>query len=125
MNKQILCHVCDSKMEIIEEETLAGWGGYTVILKGIKCYACPECGERLYSGDDVRIMQEISRCLSGLSDSPDYLNVSEVAKILRVSNQTIYNMIRDNRIKGRKFGREWRFTKEDIDLALNEERHTK
>lgn len=49
----------------------------------------------------------------------DVLNLTEVADILRVSNQTIYNMIKDGRIKAVKFGREWRFNRKDIDAYIN------
>lgn len=59
------------------------------------------------------IIQYISRSLENtqVGDKPDVLNLTEVADLLRVSNQTIYNMIKDGRIKAIKFGREWRFNR--------------
>jgi excisionase family DNA binding protein len=42
-------------------------------------------------------------------------SLEEVARYLDVSNQTVYNMIRDNRIKAYKIGREWRFHPADIE----------
>lgn len=39
------------------------------------------------------------------------LNLDETAELLRVSNQTIYNMIKEGRLKAYKIGREWRFMK--------------
>ena len=49
----------------------------------------------------------------------DVLNLTETARYLRVSNQTIYNMIRDGRIKAYKVGREWRFLRSDIMAYMN------
>ena len=44
----------------------------------------------------------------------DILNLDETADYLRVSNQTVYNMIKDGRIKVYKVGREWKFLRADI-----------
>ena len=41
-------------------------------------------------------------------------SLEDVAKYLEVSNQTVYNMIRDKRIKAYKIGREWRFHSIDV-----------
>jgi excisionase family DNA binding protein len=41
-------------------------------------------------------------------------DIDDVARYLEVSNQTVYNMIRDKRIKAYKVGREWRFHPSDI-----------
>lgn len=40
--------------------------------------------------------------------------LAEVAEILRVSRQTIYNNIRNGRIKVAKIGKEYRFTEEQL-----------
>lgn len=45
-------------------------------------------------------------------------DLEEVAKYLGVTNQTVYNMIRDNRIKAHKIGREWRFYPADIERHI-------
>lgn len=42
-------------------------------------------------------------------------SLEEVAEYLGVSHQTVYNMIRDKRIKAHKIGREWRFYPADIE----------
>lgn len=42
-------------------------------------------------------------------------SLEEVARYLDVSNQTVYNMIRDKRIVAYKVGREWRFHPADIE----------
>ena len=41
-------------------------------------------------------------------------DIDDVARYLEVTNQTVYNMIRDKRIKAYKVGREWRFHPSDI-----------
>ena len=38
---------------------------------------------------------------------------------MEISNQTVYNMIRDGRIKAYKVGREWRFLRADILAYMN------
>ena len=42
----------------------------------------------------------------------------EVAALLQVSHQTIYNMVRDGRLQAQKVGREWRFRREKLDQLL-------
>lgn len=48
----------------------------------------------------------------------EILTLEETARYLRVSGQTVYNMIRDGRIKASKVGREWRFLRSDIESYL-------
>ena len=48
----------------------------------------------------------------------DILTLKETAEYLRVSGQTVYNMIKDRRIKTYKVGREWRFFRSDIMVYL-------
>lgn len=40
--------------------------------------------------------------------------LQEVADILKVTRQTIYNYVTSKRIKATKFGREYRVTEEDL-----------
>jgi excisionase family DNA binding protein len=42
-------------------------------------------------------------------------DIDDVAEYLGVTNQTVYNMIRDGRIKAHKIGREWRFYPADVE----------
>ena len=44
----------------------------------------------------------------------DILTLKETAEYLRVSRQTVYNMIKDRRIKAYKVGREWRFFRSNV-----------
>lgn len=41
--------------------------------------------------------------------------LKEVAKILKVSRQTIYNYLKAGRLKATKIGKEYRVTKEDLE----------
>ena len=49
-----------------------------------------------------------------LNDLPEVLTLSELAIFLKVTNQTIYNMIWDKRIPAFKAGRSWRIKREDV-----------
>jgi len=40
--------------------------------------------------------------------------LQEAADILKVSRQSVYNFVRDKRLKAAKVGREYRVTKEDL-----------
>jgi excisionase family DNA binding protein/YgiT-type zinc finger domain-containing protein len=98
-----------------------GWGDYKVTVNGVSAYVCPQCGEMVLDGKDALMLQKLSKSLEDtkVEEKPDVLNLTEVADLLRVSNQTIYNMIRDGRIKAVKFGREWRFNRKDIDAYIS------
>ncbi|MDV5113950.1 helix-turn-helix domain-containing protein [Clostridium perfringens] len=96
-----------------------GWGDYKLTVNGVSAYVCPECGEVILDSKDASMLQKLSRSLEETESKPDILNLTEVADLLRVSNQTIYNMIKDGRIKAVKFGREWRFNRKDIDSYIN------
>ncbi|MDU4739469.1 helix-turn-helix domain-containing protein [Clostridium sp.] len=115
------CYICDHDMEekIISINT--GWGDYKLTVNGVNAYVCPECGEMVLDSKDATMLQKLSRSFeeTEAESKPDILNLTEVADLLRVSNQTIYNMIKDGRIKAVKFGREWRFNRKDIDAYIN------
>ncbi|MGL4372317.1 MAG: helix-turn-helix domain-containing protein [Turicibacter sp.] len=86
---------------------------------------CPSCQRVMLEGRDATKFQTLIQLFEqpepvrwnedwvGRHKS-DVLNLQEVASLLRVSHQTIYNMIKDSRLKGYKIGREWRFLREDI-----------
>lgn len=46
--------------------------------------------------------------------------IQEVAKILKLSQQTIVRMIKRGEIKAKKFAHRWRIFKEEIDNTNNE-----
>lgn len=115
------CYICDHDMEKKVTAINTGWGDYKLTVNGISAYVCPECGEMVLESKDADMLQKLSRSLEEvqIDEKPDILNLTEVADLLRVSNQTIYNMIKDGRIKAIKFGREWRFNRKDIDAYMN------
>ena len=115
------CYICDHEMEKKITSINTGWGDYKVTVNGISAYVCPECGEMVLDSQEAIMLQKLSKSLEDVKaeDKPDVLNLTEVADLLRVSNQTIYNMIKDGRIKAVKFGREWRFNRKDIDAYIN------
>ncbi len=47
------------------------------------------------------------------------MNVEEVADLLRVSNQTVYNLARSGKLPAAKVGREWRFRRDEILAVLS------
>ena len=86
-------------------------GDYEVTIDGLKAYQCKQCQRVVFQPEVARMIQNIT---AGLSESqpvnkPDLINVDDVADLLSVSNQTVYNMIKDGRLKATKIGREWRF----------------
>jgi excisionase family DNA binding protein len=48
-------------------------------------------------------------------DFPEILTLPELAKYLRVTRQTIYNLLWEKKIPALRVGRHWRFRKSDID----------
>jgi excisionase family DNA binding protein len=52
--------------------------------------------------------------LEGTIRTPAMYTVAEIAKILDLHPKTVRRFIRDDRIRARKIGREWRVRKEDL-----------
>jgi len=52
-------------------------------------------------------------------DYPEIMTVDEVAKCLRISFSTAYQMAQRGSLPGFKVGRQWRFYKSDIEKFLN------
>lgn len=101
-------------------EITSGWGDYELAIKGVKAFVCENCGAISLKAEEVKMMEDISRGFAERPEEerPDYLNVEETADLLRVTTQTVYNMIRSGRLKGTKFGREWRFLRKNIESLL-------
>ena len=93
---------------------------YTYILGGVRAFVCEECGAISLRAEEVKMMEDISRGFAERPEDerPDYLNVEETADLLRVSTQTVYNMIKSGRLKGTKFGREWRFLRKNLESLI-------
>ena len=59
---------------------------------------CESCGNEVYEAKEIQMIDKIIRVMN---DKPavGILNLEETADYLRVRNQTVYNMIKDGRIK--------------------------
>jgi excisionase family DNA binding protein/YgiT-type zinc finger domain-containing protein len=119
--KQVKCYNCSGKMNEIKKQIKAGWGEYTLTIDGVKGFVCQACGAKMYAPDEIEMVENISKSIaeSKQTEKPAYLNVDETADLLRVSNQTVYNMIKENKINAVKFGREWRFQRKAIESMMN------
>jgi len=53
-----------------------------------------------------------------ISESPDVLNVGEVAEYLRIPRSSIYKLAKRRGIPSQKVGRQWRFSRKAIDEWL-------
>lgn len=115
-----ICHECGGRMERCYTNNTFELNGKEVEIKGLETYVCVDCGEQVYADKEVAM---IERLMYALDEKPapriDVLNLEETADYLRVSNQTVYNMIKAGRIKAYKVGREWRFLRADIMAYLN------
>lgn len=118
MNK--ICYKCHGNMIEREIEITSGWGEYELAIKGVRAFVCEECGAISLRAEEVKMMEDISRGFVERPEDerPDYLNVEETADLLRVSTQTVYNMIKSGRLKGTKFGREWRFLRKNLESLI-------
>lgn len=108
-----VCDHCHGKMLPQTMSQTFQFNGKEIEIKGIKGYRCENCGNEVYEAKEIRMIDKIIRAMN---DKPavDILNLDETADYLRVSNQTVYNMIKDGRIKAYKVGREWKFLRADI-----------
>lgn len=114
------CYACGGTMELSTTSEVFYFMGKEVEIKGIEAFRCPDCGEEIITSQEAKMIEKTLNAISQQSaPSIDVLNLEETARFLRVSNQTVYNMIRDGRIKAYKVGREWRFLRSDIIAYMN------
>ena len=74
---------------------------------GIEAYVCEECGEEVYTSTEAKMIERVVTAVKeNETEEKSVYNLSETAEYLRLSNQTIYNMIKDGSIKAYKIGRE-------------------
>lgn len=111
------CYICGGEMQKIKKDVEATWKGRTIVFRGMDAWVCEACGEQAYEPDDVRLMQGLIQGTLNRREYPEVMNVEEVADLLRVSNQTVYNLVKSGQLPGTKVGREWRFIRAQI-LAL-------
>ena len=114
------CLKCKADLLEITTAFKSRWGDYTITIEGVKAQKCEECKEIVFSSEEARMIQNITAGFaeSQVENKPDFLNVKETADMLRVSNQTVYNMLKDGRLSARKVGKEWRFSKNGVYEAL-------
>lgn len=117
----IECALCDSVMRKEKRDLEIKRNGYELKLSGITAYVCDKCGNVEYMAKDMKMAENLCKIMSDVEFDfkEEYLDVSDMAEELNVSNQTIYNMIRDKRLKPVKIGKKWRFYKKDIDIIKN------
>ena len=98
-----VCDHCHGKMLPQTMSQTFRFNGKEIEIKGIQGYRCESCGNEVYEAKEIRMIDKIIRAMN---DKPavDILNLDETADYLRVSNQTVYNMIKDGRIKAYKVG---------------------
>ena len=114
------CFACGGKMAPVTTDIKTGWGKYDITIKNVKAYRCEKCDYEVYDPEEVAMIQNISQAYaeSDSTNKPDILNVDEVADLLRITTQTVYNMIKDGRLKAQKVGREWRFVRSEVEKLL-------
>ncbi|NLG84089.1 MAG: YgiT-type zinc finger protein [Firmicutes bacterium] len=108
------CPICGGQMATKKVDVDETWKGRTITFRGIEAQVCDDCGETIYDAAVVALMESLIESTLGKPEYPEIMNVEEVSRFLRVTPQTVYNMLRDGRIQATKVGREWRFTKEAI-----------
>ena len=113
--KTTRCTECGEMMELSTVTSKFMVKGKELTIKGLEAFVCPKCGEYVYTSSESKMIERIIDSITSTPiDQKSILNLEETAGLLRVSNQTVYNMIRDGRIKAYKIGREWRFLQSDI-----------
>ena len=118
MENYKICDECNGKMlpTVIDQEF--NFNGRSIVLKGLNAFKCEECGNIVYSFEEATMIDRLIRAFDS-KPAIDALNLEETAEYLRVSNQTIYNMIKAGRIRAYKVGREWRILRSDIQAYLD------
>ena len=108
-----VCEECGGKMLPTTIDQEFHFNGKTIVLKGLNAYKCEDCDEVVFEKEEVKMIERLVQAFD-TKPAVEVLNLEETAGFLRVSNQTVYNMIREGRIRAYKAGREWRFLKQDI-----------
>lgn len=59
-----VCHVCGSVMELCSTSKTIRFHGNELKLNGLKAYRCPNCGETVYSAEEVDKMERLARAFT-------------------------------------------------------------
>lgn len=112
------CIFCGGKLELQEIDVTKNWRGRQVTFHGIPAEVCSKCGEQYLLPGDIHVMEMLSETLPASKETPEIMDVRDVAEYLRVSTQTVYNLLKSGKLQAAKVGREWRFRKESVINAL-------
>lgn len=112
------CNVCGTELKEMLTDINSGWGDYKVVIKEVPALVCEHCGNKLFKASEMEMIEKLSIALSESKEKPEFINLKETADLLRVSTQTVYNMIGDGRLNAVKCGREWRFMRKNIESIL-------
>ena len=115
--KTKLCDECNGTMHRTTTDIDLKCGSKILTIRGIVVYKCHNCDNEVVTDEEFGMIEKIFESIN--KPEIDVLNLDETADLLRVSNQTIYNMIKENRLKAYKIGREWRFMRSDIQAYLD------
>lgn len=111
------CEECNNNMYQTKIDIELKCGEKKLLVKDVEVYRCELCDNEIITDEEFEMLENL---FEKVPKEVDILNLEETADLLRVSNQTIYNMIKANKIKAYKIGREWRFMRSDIQAYLNE-----
>lgn len=56
--------------------------------------------------------------MTNKNETPEFLEVWDVAAICHVDRKTVYRWIKEGKIKGKRAGRKWLFTREAVEEML-------
>lgn len=116
-NYIIKCDICGKEMIKKKISKEIEFRGRKIEIKEIEAYVCDECDNIILENNEVKMIENLLKALNQKQEL-DILNLEETADLLRVSNQTIYNMIKEGKLKAYKIGREWRFMRKDIESFI-------
>lgn len=116
----INCYLCNEKMKKEAIDIKTGWGKYELKIKGLEPYVCPNCNEKVYSREEMLLIQNLSKCLSlkEANTRPKVLNIEDIIDLLKENGGIIFEMIKEGRLKPVKKGGEWKFDRKDIEAIL-------
>ena len=52
------------------------------------------------------------------NETPEFLEVWDVVNMYHVQRLTVYRWIKSGKLKGKKAGRKWLFTREEVEAVL-------
>ena len=55
----------------------------------------------------------------------DVLSVREVAQYLKLNEQTVYRLAREGKLPASKIGKQWRFSRREIEALIQEHRQSR